>query len=94
MMRWSQQTIFTVRVMMGWSQRTINTVRVMMRWSQQTIITVSNLESCYHSRNSNSLRLRTWCDCRTLLDMLYNIDIYGRNLEIINIFVLFLENSI
>ena len=40
MMRWSQQTIFTVRVMMGWSQQTIITVRVMMRRRQRTIITV------------------------------------------------------
>ena len=37
MMRWSQQTIITVRVMMRWSQQTIITV---IGWSQQTIITV------------------------------------------------------
>jgi hypothetical protein len=43
-MRWSQQTIITVRVMMRWSQQTIITVRVMMRWSQQTIITVNHDE--------------------------------------------------
>jgi glutamyl/glutaminyl-tRNA synthetase len=51
MMGWSQQTIFTVRVMMGWSQRTIITVRDMMRWSQQTIITDNNDEM--ESTNNN-----------------------------------------
>jgi hypothetical protein len=30
--------------MMRWSQQTIITVRVMMRWSQQTIITVNHDE--------------------------------------------------
>jgi hypothetical protein len=49
--RWSQQTIITVRVMMRWSQQTIITVRVMMRWSQQTIITVSHDEM--ESTNNN-----------------------------------------
>jgi hypothetical protein len=51
MMRWSQQTIITVRVMMRWNQQTIITVRVMMRWSQQTIITVSHDEM--ESTNNN-----------------------------------------
>ena len=50
-MRWSQQTIITVRVMMKWSQQTIITVRVMMRWSQQTIITVNHDEM--ESTNNN-----------------------------------------
>ena len=43
-MRWSQQTIITVRVMMRRSQQTIITVRVMLRWSQQTIIRVNHDE--------------------------------------------------
>ena len=51
MMRWSQQTIITVRVMMRWNQQTIITVRVMIRWSQQTIITVSHDEM--ESTNNN-----------------------------------------
>ena len=54
----------------------------------------SNLESCYHFRNSDSLRVRVLCNCRTRLDWLYNTDIYGWNQEIINMFVLILENFI
>ena len=48
MMRWSQQTIITVRVVM---RRGTITVRVMMRWSQQTIITVNHDEM--ESTNNN-----------------------------------------
>ena len=36
---------------MRWSQQTIITVRVMMRWSQQTIITVNHDEM--ESTNNN-----------------------------------------